>query len=87
MQSTSGTRNALHEAVLFGRPHQVADLLNGTIDIDAGTQSTPAGLTPLMLAVMEGPLEIIRILLERGENTSITAMNGFKALHLAAERG
>ena len=86
MQSSRGPRNALHGAAQFGRPQQVADLLDGpnAIDIDG---RTPHGLTPVMLAVEEGRSDNVRILLEKGASTSITDPEGFTALQIASEQG
>lgn len=82
MQSSRGPRNKLHDAAQFGRPQQVADLLDGpkAIDIDG---RTPQGLTPVMLAVEEGRSDNVRILLEKGASTSIT---GSRRLYCIAYR-
>ena len=47
----------------------------------------PRGNTPLMLAVMLGELELVKILLSHGSKANVTNKNGWSALHEATARG
>lgn len=48
---------------------------------------TRFNLTPLMIAARLGNANLVDALLERGADPSLTANNGFTALHFALERG
>ena len=47
----------------------------------------PRGNTPLMLAVMLGEVELVRLLLSHGSKANVTNKNGWSALHEATARG
>lgn len=84
-QQRRGPLNELHEAALYGCPHQMMDLLrDGSIDINQGT---PTGSTALMLAAQQGRAEVARVLLDKGANMSIAAQRGFTVLLIAAQQG
>ena len=77
--------NDLHRAACEGCiPRTVALLARGTLDIN---QRCPAGYTALMGGASQGHATIVRILLNKGAETSIMTDDGLDALHLAAENG
>ena len=83
--SSRGPWNALHCAVRHGSVERtVAPISNGSIYIDQGT---PDGCTPLIIAAATGHSVIVRILLNRGVDSSIASDGGVTALHAAVEIG
>ncbi len=83
-----GPINALHLAARKGSTERVLSLLNlssGSINIDEG--AAPDGLTPLMIAALNGYSRIVSILLSKGANVSIADAEGWIALHHSAEGG
>lgn len=62
--------NELQRAAHDGSAERIVALLSrgATIDIDAGT---PKGHSPLMLATFRGHSRVVKILLNKGANTSV----------------
>ncbi len=80
-----GPQNKLHRAANDGSTERVLALLStGSINIDHGD---PVGMTPLMIASLNGYSRIVGILLEKGANVSIVDGDGRTALHEAAQGG
>ena len=90
--------NDLHRAARDGSVKVVLGLLAfGAISIDQGSikmegsididQGDPGGFTPLMWASYKNHPDVVRILLSKGANLSITTDEGFSALHLAVQQG
>lgn len=84
-QCHRGPQNKLHRAVNVGATERTLALLSsGSINIDDGD---PVGMTPLMIASLNGYSRIVGILLEKGANVSIVDGDGRTALHAAAQDG
>lgn len=80
-----GPINELHYAARKGSIERVLFLLSsGSIDINQGT---PEGVTPLTIAALNGFSRIVRVLLDKGANVSITDAKGSTALHHCAGGG
>ncbi|CAM9585269.1 unnamed protein product, partial [Ectocarpus fasciculatus] len=80
-----GPRNELHKAARFGSADRTRAILSsGAFDINQGD---PEGITPLMLASLEGYAHIVKILLDNGANVSIVASDSGTALNVAAQNG
>lgn len=78
-----GPWSELHAAAQGGSTEEILALLaDGGIDIDQGC---PKGYTPLFVAIANSHPHIVRILLNKGANTSIPAVNGLTALHVSAK--
>ena len=75
---------ALHLAAYFGLERTVADLLEGTPDIDARDS---LGNTAMMYAASEGYHGVVTKLLEGGASVNMNCHNGSNVLHRAALEG
>ena len=77
--------NELHKAACVGATKRtLAALARGVIDINQGTWD---GSTPLMHAAGLGHLQVVRVLLHKGADTSVVNDDGSAALHLTTQRG
>lgn len=80
-----GPHNELHDAAECGCvKHTVALLSGGSIDINQGS---PRGWTALMYAALAGQSHIVRVLLNKGAESSIVNDDGVTALLISAHRG
>lgn len=78
------TVTPLHDAVFQGDIRTAKELLNNGANIDAGASSDPR-LTPLWYATYaNAPLEVIRLLVERGANVNTVTKYGETPLTYAA---
>ena len=77
---------ALHEAVCTGRG-EIAEALLAVPGIDVNAQRRFDGYTPLHIAAQQGSLPLIRQLVERGANRSITCLKGLNPLQIAERKG
>ncbi|CAM9752314.1 unnamed protein product [Ectocarpus fasciculatus] len=81
-----GPLNDLHKAVERGDTERTVALLSSKkFNVDEIGGST--GVTPLMIAIIKGNLRIVKILLDKGCNLSITNDNRAGPLHHAAQGG
>ena len=90
-QSHRGAVNKLHRAANDGSAERTLAILSagagaggGSINIDDGD---PVGMTPLMLAALNGYSRVVEILLEKGATISIADSDGLTALHAGALGG
>ena len=82
------TRWPLHYHVWVGDRAGLERHLNNNNLSPEGIEALDArGNTPLMLAVMLGELEFVRLLLSQGARANVINRNGWSALHEATARG
>lgn len=75
----------LIEAVVWGDPEDVVKEIERGADLNAAWG--PDKLTPLMMASKVGHLEVLRLLLEKGADASLTDGRGLQAIHHVANDG
>ncbi len=80
---------ALHAAVKNKDSAAVAQLAASGVDVDALHPSSAAGtgFAPLYIAVRQGDIDTIRVLLQHGANVNISTAGGSTALCRAAQDG
>ncbi len=84
-QVERGAANGLHKAAYHGSTERIVALLaRGFIEIDGRTSQ---GLTPLMIASLQGYSRIVRILLNKGASASLVGQDRYTSLHYAALQG
>ena len=80
-----GPDNDLQHAAYRGQTERTVALLDsGRFDIDQGN---PEGFTALICAARKGHSNIVRVLLDKGAETSIANSYGFTALHISSQHG
>lgn len=77
-------QNVMHFAAAYGHPEIVKMFLTDKKLLDSRNKW---GMTPLMLAAMNGQTPVCEILLKGGADSLLVDVNGFNAMHLAAQKG
>jgi ankyrin repeat protein len=78
-------RNALHLAAAFNQYRNIVPLLRAGVNLHA---TTDQGFTPLFVACIVGSTEVVRVLLEEGQdNPNAKDRHGNTPLHVAAVNG
>ncbi|XP_019850706.1 PREDICTED: protein fem-1 homolog B-like isoform X1 [Amphimedon queenslandica] len=77
-------RTPLQVAAQRGHMMLVQELLSSGADVNA---EDSLGYTPLLTAVSERHIKIVKVLLENKADAQHCSVNGFSALHIAAEMG
>lgn len=75
---------SLHEAIERGDLAGVSRNVNSGADLEKANDS---GVTPLVIAALEGKLEIVKLLLKHGGQVMGRDAKGFTALHAACHAG
>ena len=79
-------RNLLHAAAEGGNSSIVKSILS--YDIDINSKDGESSATPLIIAVMHNHVEVVRYLLQKGADKSLTTeSNKSNALHIASQYG
>ena len=73
----------LLNAAIRGRTSECARLLDAGANIE--TRSPANGGTPIMAAAQQGHLATVRLLHQRGANVLAAKIDGFMAIHMAAQ--
>lgn len=81
----------LHQAIADGKIEKVRDILNSGVDINGrknfGCPTPNFDVTPLMVAVDIGNVEIVSLLLERNADPNLQDVGGWTALMRAVALG
>lgn len=83
--SAMAAKDELHDAVMANDAELVKELIANGADINS--QHWMLSRTPLMLAAINGNLEITKILLDAGADYEIKSSGGCTAIYYAAEYG
>ena len=79
-------RNLLHAAAEGGNSSIVRSMLS--CDIDINSKDDESSATPLIIAVMHNHVEVVKYLLQKGADISLTTeSNKSNALHIASQYG
>ena len=81
-----GPTNDLHKAAKDGSVKRAVALLSRGSSLDIN-QGTPDGFTALMVGAVRGYSSIVRILLNKGADTSVATDTGITALNFSAAHG
>ena len=82
--TNSANSSALNEAAAAGDLLKLGSLLDSKVNVDARSK---AYMTPLMLAAMNGHIQCLQILRQRGADESAVDSKGRNVLHLAVASG
>ena len=72
----------LRDAAIRGRTSECARLLDAGANIETRDN---IGFTPIILAATQGHLATVRLLHQRGANVLAAKIDGFMAIHMAAQ--
>ncbi len=85
VNATLNGKTALHLAIEYEYP-KIVEILAAAIETDLNRPNNN-GATPLIIAVLNGHIEIVKILLDLGADANAKDSNGWTAHDLASETG